>query len=141
MGYALLAACCTMIAVCLLDDGSRDPAGIGVRARRSVDNDGIVSMPLVLALLTVAVRQGSSIPGALDAVGEAMGGAAGNGLRRAAVSLRSGIGWHHAWLAARAVAEHIADGGDAVGIGSASGGRACDAAEAVGPIGGKGGKG
>ncbi|MBW3093030.1 hypothetical protein KIH79_08870 [Bifidobacterium sp. 82T10] len=56
-------------------------------------------------MLTVAVRQGSSIPNALDAVGEAMGGVCGDGLRRAAVSLRAGVGWHHAWLAARAEAE------------------------------------
>nr|WP_081892317.1 type II secretion system F family protein [Bifidobacterium biavatii] len=83
-------------------------------------------------MLTVAVKQGSSIPSALDAVGESMGGVCGGGLRRAAVSLRAGVGWHHAWLEARAETEKAAarttTGNGSNGIRASRAKRANDAA-------------
>ena len=53
--------------------------------------------PLVLEMLSVAIRQGSSIPRALIAVGDIAAGDFGAGLRSAGEQLNRGIPWNDAW--------------------------------------------
>lgn len=48
-------------------------------------------------LLVAAVAAGSSVPGALGAVGQAAGGEDGRALVRAGAGLARGAGWHTAW--------------------------------------------
>ena len=65
------------------------------------DNDvdeGVRESTLLLALLAVAIRQGTSISGALAVVGEESGGAVGQCLAEVAQSLHRGVGWREAWL-------------------------------------------
>ena len=54
-------------------------------------------LPLVLEMLSVAIRQGSSIPRALIAVGDIAAGDFGAGLRSAGEQLNRGIPWNDAW--------------------------------------------
>lgn len=54
-------------------------------------------MPLVLEMLSVAIRQGSSIPRALIAVGDIAAGEFGAGLRSAGEQLNKGVSWDDAW--------------------------------------------
>ncbi|OZG61518.1 hypothetical protein BHAP_2238, partial [Bifidobacterium hapali] len=74
-------------------------AGLGQRDRRLAmltdvgqcnhDDSADTVLPqesTILALLIAAVRQGSSIPRALDAVGDAVGGSFGEGLRKVATA-------------------------------------------------------
>lgn len=54
-------------------------------------------MAVLLDLLAVACAAGSSVPGALDAVGAAAGGARGAALVAAATRLAGGASWREAW--------------------------------------------
>lgn len=54
-------------------------------------------LPLVLEMLSVAIRQGSSIPRALIAVGDIAAGDFGAGLRSAGEQLNKGVSWDDAW--------------------------------------------
>ena len=54
-------------------------------------------LPLVLEMLSVAIRQGSSIPRALIAVGDIAAGEFGAGLRSAGEQLNKGVSWDDAW--------------------------------------------
>lgn len=54
-------------------------------------------LPLVLEMLSVAIRQGSSIPRALIAVGDIAAGDFGAGLRSAGEQLNKGVAWDDAW--------------------------------------------
>ncbi|KAB8286933.1 pilus assembly protein [Bifidobacterium ramosum] len=106
MWYGLLAACCTGAAVALARDD--------VPRRRLVDADrrwlcgaaaGRISVTTVLSLTAVALRQGASIPYALDAVGKSIGDdddGVGTGLCRVADALRRGNEWNAAWRAGMA---------------------------------------
>lgn len=88
-------------------------AGLGQRDRRLTmltdvgqrnhDDSADTVLPqesTILALLIAAVRQGSSIPRALDAVGDAVGGSLGEGLCKVATALLRGVAWHDAWRSA-----------------------------------------
>ena len=54
-------------------------------------------LPLILEMLSVAIRQGSSIPRALIAVGDIAAGEFGAGLRSAGEQLNEGVSWDDAW--------------------------------------------
>ena len=54
-------------------------------------------LPLVLEMLSVAIRQGSSIPRALITVGNIVEGEFGGELRSAGERLNSGMPWNEAW--------------------------------------------
>lgn len=54
-------------------------------------------LPLILEMLSVAIRQGSSIPRALIAVGDIAAGEFGVGLRSAGEQLNEGVSWDDAW--------------------------------------------
>ena len=53
-------------------------------------------LPLILEMLSVAIRQGSSIPRALIAVGDIAAGEFGAGLRSAGEQLNEGVSWDDA---------------------------------------------
>lgn len=55
------------------------------------------SLTLVLEMIAVAVRQGSSIPRALESVGAVVSGELGRGLTHAGRALNRGADWHGAW--------------------------------------------
>lgn len=63
------------------------------------DDDGMPSITLVLGLIAVAVRQGASIPVALDAVGRAVSGTLGERMSQVSGALHRGMSWHDAWAA------------------------------------------
>lgn len=72
-----------------------------LRASRSDDDDrGAPSATLLLEMMAVAIRQGASIPRALEAVGSAWGGPCGDLMARTAVFLHRGAGWSNAWALA-----------------------------------------
>lgn len=56
------------------------------------------SVTAVMGMLTVVIRQGSSIPTALDEVGRVVGGEFGDDLCGVAEGLRRGVPWHEAWV-------------------------------------------
>ena len=56
------------------------------------------SVTAVMGMLAVVIRQGSSIPTALDEVGRAVGGEFGGDLCGVADGLRRGVPWHEAWV-------------------------------------------
>lgn len=60
------------------------------------------SAALLLEMLAVAIRQGASIPRALEAVGGAWGGDCGALLEHVAAVLHRATGWRSAWAVARA---------------------------------------
>lgn len=60
-------------------------------------NAGELPLPLILEMLSVAIRQGSSIPRALIAVGDIAAGEFGAGLRSAGEQLNKGVSWDDAW--------------------------------------------
>lgn len=68
---------------------ARNPPDSG--AVRSCD----LPLPLILEMLSVAIRQGASIPRALIAVGNIVEGEFGGGLRSAGERLNSGMPWCH----------------------------------------------
>ena len=55
------------------------------------------SLPLVLEMLIVAIRHGSSIPTALHTLGTLVGGPFGGGLLRVTQALHRGTPWAEAW--------------------------------------------
>ena len=59
--------------------------------------DVIPSPTLVLGMLAVVIRQGASIPAALDEVGAVVSGGLGQELRQAAELLRRGHPWRGTW--------------------------------------------
>jgi len=67
---------------------------------RAPDAAGVVPTGVLLELLAAAVRAGASVPRALDAVGVAVGGPDGAGLRRASAALVLGATWDAAWVGA-----------------------------------------
>lgn len=78
-------------------------AGEGTRwgRRAAVELD----VAVLLDLLEAACAAGASVPGALEAVGSAAGGARGAGLVTAAQALSAGASWREAWAdAGRALA-------------------------------------
>lgn len=56
-----------------------------------------VPLPLVLEMLSVAIRQGTSVPRALIVVGDIASGDFGDGLRLAGERLNAGCSWDEAW--------------------------------------------
>lgn len=56
------------------------------------------SVTLVLAMLSVVIRQGASIVTALDEVGQVLDGEFGEGLCHVAMALTQGVSWHEAWV-------------------------------------------
>lgn len=58
------------------------------------------SLTVILEMLAVAMREGSSIPHALAVIGSIVGEALGASLCKASDSLMQGYSWQDAWLAA-----------------------------------------
>nr|WP_195969361.1 type II secretion system F family protein [Cellulomonas hominis] len=78
------------------------PAAVDRRAARAgargaAEDALAVDLVTVVDLLAVAVRAGASVPGALGAVGAALGGATGRDLTRAGTALLLGEPWAAAW--------------------------------------------
>ncbi len=67
-----------------------EPAGTGTSC----------DVPVLLELVAAAVRSGAGVPRALRATGDAVGGADGAALTRAADALRLGADWDAAWRGA-----------------------------------------
>ena len=93
-------------------------ARAGVRARlgdlavaaspgRGPATGGPVEIGVLLELLAAAVRAGTSVPRALEAVGQAVGGPDGVALHRAGASVVLGAGWAEAWSGAPARLEVV----------------------------------
>ena len=59
------------------------------------------AIPLTLQMLHAALLQGSSLPGALTAVGEVIDDDVGHRLRSAGLALIRGMRWREAWLVGR----------------------------------------
>jgi pilus assembly protein TadC len=59
----------------------------------------VVEVAAVLDLLEVAFAAGMSVPGALDAVGRAVGGPRGRAMSGVAAAVTLGAGWEEAWCA------------------------------------------
>ncbi|MCH4209090.1 type II secretion system F family protein [Bifidobacterium sp.] len=105
MGYAFLAGICAFLS-CLLacrrpKRGLLDAPVGGKSIRRPVPSN-----TLVLAMLAVAVRQGSSLPRALQAVGDTVSGGFGVALLSVADALNAGRGWRDAWNNALRAQKH-----------------------------------
>ncbi|KFI92865.1 tadc [Bifidobacterium saguini DSM 23967] len=62
----------------------------------TIPDDALQPM-LILRLLRVAVAQGSSIPAACEAVGNAVGGEIGAALEQVGLRLQQGVRWADAW--------------------------------------------
>ena len=87
-------------------------ARAGVRARlgdlvavaaapgRTPATGGPVEIGVLLELLAAAFRAGTSVPRALEAVGQAVGGPDGVALHRAGAAVVLGAGWAEAWSGA-----------------------------------------
>ncbi|NEG69840.1 type II secretion system F family protein [Bifidobacterium choloepi] len=74
----------------LMDDSSGSPSGALH-----------LGPALVLELVAVTMRQGASIPAALQSVGDVCGGPVGAAMRHAAHALLAGATWHEAWRPCR----------------------------------------
>lgn len=122
-GWAAVAACLAGLAAWLAGAEivvSRRMDAMRVRATQAHDDaPGEVSAATVLALTAAVVRQGASIPRAVEMVGSSIGGRAGRGLCRVCDALLRGDDWHDAWGAA----EGGLDAESARGFGAAAGGR------------------
>ncbi|MCB7135252.1 type II secretion system F family protein [Cellulosimicrobium marinum] len=99
-----LVACCALVALgpwwSARARAGRRVASLGRTTsspRRGEDPAPGVESGVLLELLAAAVRAGASVPRALDAVGAAVGGPDGAGLRRAASALLLGAAWDTAW--------------------------------------------
>ncbi|GAA1412813.1 type II secretion system F family protein [Oerskovia paurometabola] len=72
----------------------------GVRVASGAGAVGPVEIGVLLELLGAAVRAGTSVPRALEAVGQAIGGPDGAALHRAGAAVVLGAGWVEAWAGA-----------------------------------------
>lgn len=72
-------------------------AGSCEAVSRPADAGPSCDVPVLLELVVAAVRSGAGVPRALRATGDAVGGADGAALTRAADALRLGANWDAAW--------------------------------------------
>ncbi|WEV66114.1 MULTISPECIES: hypothetical protein [unclassified Bifidobacterium] len=63
-----------------------------------------------MEMMAVAMREGSSIPHALEVIGSIVGGTLGDGLCRASRSLMLGFSWEDAWFAASLACQKSGEG-------------------------------
>lgn len=80
----------------------RSPARMLSKQLKALDG-GFTASPslgVILEMMAVAMREGSSIPHALEVIGSIVGGTLGDGLCRASRSLMLGFSWEDAWFAA-----------------------------------------
>lgn len=75
---------------CVADEEHSLPCGVA-------SAEGELEVAALLDLLDVAFTAGMSVPGALDAVGQAVRGGRGGALSAAANALTLGAGWSEAW--------------------------------------------
>ncbi|WEV58694.1 hypothetical protein OZX67_07825 [Bifidobacterium sp. ESL0728] len=68
------------------------------------------SLGVILEMMAVAMREGSSIPHALEVIGSIVGGTLGAGLCRASYSLMLGFSWEDAWFAASLTCQDSEEG-------------------------------
>ncbi len=71
--------------------------GTAISGTQRSSNHSDVDLVVVLELLEVATSAGAPIPRALEAVGDAVGGADGRALRTAGAGLVLGASWQAAW--------------------------------------------
>lgn len=92
---ALCAAICTGLCVAL---GRAQPGRALPNAHQGDEEDmPLPSDTLILSMIAVAMRRGTSLPRALDAVGENIGRGCGVLLLGVARLLNEGYPWHDAW--------------------------------------------
>lgn len=106
MGRLALFAAATALSAAIAAWLGTGPARAGVLGRPVDDTAPMVDLPLafVVELLSIAVRQGASIPRALAVVGARSGPGLGALMMRVASRLEEGSDWESAWsLAGRAV--------------------------------------
>jgi hypothetical protein len=72
--------------------------GLGGGGRAEEPARTRVEVPVLLELVAAAIRAGAGVPRALEAVGDAVGGADGRSLRVVASGLRLGSDWDAAWV-------------------------------------------
>ncbi|WEV63744.1 hypothetical protein [Bifidobacterium sp. ESL0732] len=70
------------------------------------------SLGVILEMMAVAMREGSSIPRALETVGMIVGGMLGEGLCQASRSLMLGLSWEDAWCAASLACQKTGEQGE-----------------------------
>lgn len=121
MAEAVLAAL-VAVAVLLPHPPARVPEGRGAATRPddtgpAEETDAVT----VVDLLAMAVSAGASVPGALAAVGAALGGRTGADLERAAASLLLGGTWPAAWAHAPALGAAVDGLATAWSTGAAAG--------------------
>lgn len=123
MGVWMLMA--AVIAACAVRLRHARPTLRGLRRSRSGEPCPRPSAALVLGMVEVAIRQGASIPVAVAAVGDAVGGGVGARMRMASQALRRGVAWDEAWLVP--CADDV-DAGEAAGhaVGGVGGGGTAD---------------
>lgn len=91
LAWPMLAAVGAAVATWLYEwSPARNPPDSDVRSCN-------LPLPLILEMLSVAIRQGASIPRALITVGNIVEGEFGGGLRSAGERLNSGMPWNEAW--------------------------------------------
>ncbi|PJM78418.1 type II secretion system F family protein [Bifidobacterium scaligerum] len=93
---------CVAVAVWLYTAKPADDARLPKPTAQSTSayDTGASGTMLILHMLQAALRQGASIPGALEAVGAVAKGACGGGLARTGELLNAGASWHDAWKVA-----------------------------------------
>lgn len=91
--------------------GARELPAVGrsPRGRAASGQPPEVPLAVVLELLVAASTAGATVPRALGAVGEAIGGARGATLAGVATTLLWGAPWDEAWAAAPPVLAPVAD--------------------------------
>jgi len=93
----------------LLHARATSPVRLHIQPERVRQVGAGVSVPVIMELLAAALSVGVSVPRALAATGNAIGGSAGLELARVARRLELGAGWRQAWGPAPANVGIISD--------------------------------
>ncbi|WEV67097.1 hypothetical protein OZX72_07595 [Bifidobacterium sp. ESL0769] len=106
---ALISGCLVAVAWVLW----RSPVQASSGQLRALDRGSAAkpSLGVILEMMAVAMREGSSIPHALEVIGSIVGGTLGGGLCRASRSLMLGFSWEDAWFAASLACQNTGEQG------------------------------
>lgn len=111
-GSTLMAACCATAAMWLACmPGWESMKRLEPLAAERADHHVDLPPALLLRMIGVAMRCGTSIPAALESVGKAAGGESGSRLACAGRALMRGAGWSEAWRLAALHPEGISRNG------------------------------
>lgn len=103
-GYAIVSACCISIIVLIARPRVRRCVPWRRPAVGSIQPDPGIT--LILQLLATAVGQGTSIPRALEVIGESVAGSYGTSLVQVARALHRAVPWRDAWVPVLAAGRH-----------------------------------